>query len=545
VAVALVHCLREPDLSGLVTQAVGSAKFRLWFANARLAAEGGALVIATANRFVADWITSHFLEALTAAAQQHLGPEACVRVLVDSAADTPSVPVGNHPAVNRSTTSSAAASSSAASSSATSPSSAASPQDAAAASVSRHRRRRSADHATYAVANLAAEASASAVQPVVSRAPSSGSSSSDTSIRHISGLRYDLDSFTVGPCNELAYSAAIRLADDPNCRMSPLFIHGGCGQGKTHLLQGICRTFAHHNPGSVWVYATAEQFTNDYIIALRKNKLSDFRRKLRQIDLLAIDDVHFLASKTATQTEFLHTFNAIDLAGAKVVLASDAHPKTIQELADALVSRFVSGMVVEIQPPDRLTRRRIIASLCERRGMTLLDGVADTLAEQTVSSVREIEGMITRLAALASLDRSAGEAAGPIGHVLVQRLTGTSSLGHHRPVRLDHIIHAVCDGLAVERAQLMTRSRHRRVVLARSIAIYLARQLTTLSYPELAAALGRPNHSTIVTAAQRVEEQIRTGHTLPAADGSTGSLESICAKFRRRSIELANQNPPG
>jgi chromosomal replication initiator protein len=330
--------------------------------------------------------------------------------------------------------------------------------------------------------------------------------------------RHDLDDFIVGPSNELAYNAVQRLIDEPKSRLNPLFIHGACGLGKTHLLQGLCRRLRLRHPQRRCRYTNAEEFTNEFIAALKGNRLPEFRKKLRQLDLLAIDDVHFLAGKTATQVEFLHTFNAIDLGGANLVIASDAHPKLIKQFSEALISRFMSGMVVQVAAPDAALRQRVLRALAEQRGLRLLDGVIATLAAQA-TSIRELEGIIVKLAALAQHSRPADQRGEPIGHALAQQaLGGAYSAGLHRPVRLEQIVRLVCDHLAVDRAQVMARGRHARIVLARSIIIHLARRLTTLSYPELARELARPNHSTIITAAQRVDDQIRRRLPIPLVE---------------------------
>ncbi|QNN21418.1 ATP-binding protein [Planctomycetales bacterium ZRK34] len=330
-----------------------------------------------------------------------------------------------------------------------------------------------------------------------------------------SRLRYRLEDFIIGSCNELAYAAACRLVDEPDAPLNPLFIHGACGLGKTHLIQGLCRRFVDRHPNARWRYTSAEAFTNQYIAAVQAGKLNEFRRKLRGLDLLVVDDVHFLSNKSKTQTEFLHTFDAIDLHGAKLVLASDAHPKLIKQFSEALVSRFMSGMVVRIEAPDIDTRRKLIIALARRRNLMLLDSAVDQLADHPIDSVRELEGLITRLAALASLNPS--HASGPIGAALVNQLIepGRPGVGANRPVPLKRIVDVVCEELSVEPKQVFDRCRHRRVVLARSIVIHLARQLTTLSYPELARGLSRPNHSSIITAHQRIGKQINDRRELP------------------------------
>ena len=519
-ASALIHCKDGSGLAHRVAQAVGTSKFNLWFTNARIALEGTALRVGVPNRFIADWIQNHFQDQLLKVAQKELGPAAAVKVAVeaaDSAATPPSAVAVR--AVQ-------APAEAVVDEPATTPGTRGVPAIAG-------RRGSSGDGGGRAVASGAA--------PM----PQNSRSSSPQSISRASALRYDLSDFAVGASNDLAYNAAVRLVDENDSSMSPLFIHGSCGLGKTHLLQGLCRRFAAAQPTAPWRYTTAEQFTNDYVQAVRFNKLNEFRRKLRQLDLLVVDDVHFFANKSATQTEFLHTFNAIDLQGAKLVLASDAHPKTIKELADALVSRFLSGMVVQVQTPDRQTRVRIIETLARRRSLTLLEGVAATLADNCTGSVREIEGMLTRLTALAALERRPGETAGPVGQALLQRLIGAvAPTITRRPVRLDHILAAVCETLHVERSAVMTRSRHKRVVLARSVTIYLARQLTTLSYPELAMALCRPNHSTIVTAAQRVEGQLRRREAIDPVEGlNVSTIDQLIDLLRRRTHESSAMPP--
>lgn len=333
-------------------------------------------------------------------------------------------------------------------------------------------------------------------------------------------LRHSFDEFILGPSNELAAAAARRLAEEDTQPHAPLFIHGGCGLGKTHLLQAICRRVIELKPGAAVLYATGEQFTNEFLAAVRSNRIEEFRRRVRALDVLAVDDVHFIANKQATQQEFLHSFDAIELGGARVVLASDSHPKLIQQFSAALVSRCVRGMVVEVRQPDTQTRAKIVRSLAERRGMPLMDTVIDVLARRCAGSVRELEGALTKIHALASLSRlrrTAGEQPGdaaeaemaPIGHTLINHFfDGQSEPAPRRAVHIDHILDAVADVTAVPRTQIVGSSRHAHVVVARSLTIHLARQMTTMSYPEIALSLGRRNHSTVITAAQRMEKQL-------------------------------------
>jgi chromosomal replication initiator protein len=405
--------------------------------------------------------------------------------------------------------------------------------------------------------------------------------------------RYRLDDFVVGESNRLAYDAATHIAEgagllgglpgtrgDRSC--SPLFIHGRCGMGKTHLLQGIAARFLDRFPGSQVRCTTGEAFTNEFIFAVREGStggtgggkgLERFRKAYRRVDLLCIDDVHFLASKQATQGELLHTFDALDLAGARIVLASDEHPRHVKQFSEALVSRFMSGMVARLDPPDREMCERIVRRFAQMRGLAIEDAAVRAIALHACAlpvgaapgrnngaageparvqggrcgmSIREIEGLLTRIEALCRLvpDRATGTFGaaadnGPgcrrVGMLIVQRALGiggasvTGATGDpdpdgimlglngsrpHRPVRLDMIIAQTCQMLRVDLNDLVGRGRHPRVVLARSMIAVLARRLTTLSYPEIARGMGRPNHSTIVTAFQRLQARIDAG--LPA-----------------------------
>ncbi len=360
--------------------------------------------------------------------------------------------------------------------------------------------------------------------------------------RNPRALRYALDDFVVGRSNELAFNGACRLVDEPGHELNPLFIHGGCGLGKTHLLQGVCHRFVQAHPSACWMYVTAEQFTNDYITAVRLNRLDAFRARLRKVDLLVVDDVQFMSRKSATQSEFLHTFNAIDLRGSKLVMASDAHPHHIREFSKALVSRFVSGMVVEIEPPAAMMRAQIIRAIAQRRRMRLVDSVVDVLADRCTGSVREIEGAMTRLNALAVLLRDNTHADQPIGHaVLNQLFAAPPSDRPRRPVRVNQIFHVVCEQLHVDRAAVLGESKQRQVVLARSLVIHLARQLTALSYPDIARHLNRSNHSTAVTADKRVARQIADRQAVRLSpDRNATTVDQLFERLRAQVVQSAH-----
>ncbi len=362
--------------------------------------------------------------------------------------------------------------------------------------------------------------------------------------------RYSLDDFVVGSSNQLAFAAAMRLAEQDTEPGAPLFIHGGCGLGKTHLLQGICQLAAKRQPDLKIRYTTGEQFTNDYITAVRTNTLDAFRRKVRNLDLLAVDDVHFLANKEKTQQEFLHCFNEIELSGARVVMVSDCHPKLIKQFSDALSSRCVRGMVVQINEPDPETRLRLVDALAERRGLAMSEPVARLIAQRTDGSVRDIEGTLNKLQALSLLQRRdqrglAHAASMPpvIGHSLVEQLFESQpDATPRKPVRFDAILNAVCELFALPAEQVTGRMRKSHVVLARSLLIHLTYELTPMSYPEIAAAMGRPNHSTIITAAQRIKKQLKQDDPVLVPGMSAGAGETTPGRLLEELRQIIKRN---
>lgn len=268
------------------------------------------------------------------------------------------------------------------------------------------------------------------------------------------------------------------------------------------------------SPGARVLYTTAESFTNAYITAVRNNRLDAFRRQLRRLDLLAMDDVEFFANKDKTQQEFLHCFDHIELAGARVVMASDSHPKLIKRFSEALVSRCVQGLVVQVQPPDVETRRALVHRLARRRGLVLDAGLDERLVAHAGRSVRELEGTLAQLHALASLDHPQGPTRRVHRGLVDKLIAGQRQLRASRPVRFDDIQATVCAHFNVAALQIAGSSRHRMVVLARAILIHLTRQMTTLSFPEIAAALGKSSHSTVVTAGQRMARQLEANEPL-------------------------------
>lgn len=324
-----------------------------------------------------------------------------------------------------------------------------------------------------------------------------------------SSLRHHLKDFVVGESNRLAYSAALAVAGG-DAPFNPLFVHGPCGVGKTHLLQGICEYATRMTRAGEpirWRYVTGEQFTNEFIQALRQRKLEEFRNRYRQLDLLAIDDVHFLSAKKATQDEFLHTFNTIQSAGKKIVMASDAHPRLVGELNEQLVSRFVAGMVVKIEAPDRATRMEILRRKTATMKVTFPPEVLEYVAAHVRGSVRELEGTLIKLAALAALEGGTVSTA-IASQALAEQLARTDNA-----ITLGDIEATVATFFGITPADIHSSRRTRTVSVARMISMYLARRLTRMSYPEIGKFMGK-NHSSVVLAVGRLEALLKSSGDL-------------------------------
>lgn len=315
-------------------------------------------------------------------------------------------------------------------------------------------------------------------------------------------LKLSLSTFVVGSSNELAYNASMAVAREKNSPFNPLFIHGGYGVGKTHLLQGICNAVSKSRPGTNWLYLSAEDFVNQFILALKTKKLEAFRRRMRQTDLLAIDDVHFLANKPSTQEEFLHTFNTIDLACKQVVLVSDAHPKMIGQLSEKLVNRFVSGMVVKIDNPDYKTRCEICRRYVRSMKKHVPESVIKYVAENLKTNVRELEGALLKLIAFSSLQN------GKINLYMAKEI-----LAEHL-ARTDPIVHvsdieaAVATYFGVTVAKLHSSKKDKTVSMARHFSMFLARKHTKMSFPEIGRCMGNKNHATVLLACKKIEDLV-------------------------------------
>jgi chromosomal replication initiator protein len=341
--------------------------------------------------------------------------------------------------------------------------------------------------------------------------------------KRTTGNLLSFDDFVVGKCNQLAHAASKQITHEDGRSISPLFIHGGCGVGKTHLLQSICKHAMRTTSDKV-KYITAEHFTNDFIQSSRFGEFERFRNRYRFLDLLCIDDVHFVKRKIKTQEELLHTLDAAGLRGARLVLASDEDPRLITQLNKALANRFVAGMVVEIERPDKETRQHIIERITQKQRIALTPGAIRLLASQAVSSVREIEGTVTTLRATASL--LLDNMTDSIGTEIVDRVLRSTPV-NSLPVKFSHILEEICKRSRLSVQDIRGKSRTATFVFWRSMAYHLGRKLTNLSYPELAFSMGRKNHSTVHTSVKNMRIFLEQGDTTRKVGNETIEVSEL------------------
>ena len=515
----------DPQLARLadaIAQRVGQQRFHVWFNNStRLDLKHDGLEIAVPNDFISEWIGKNFAIPIQEAAREVMGGPLVVSFQVmpelfeGSPGDGPrdqgvaaeggsrarrsrALPMIDSPAVK---------------------------PDRNAAFVSQPIKPMSTS--INPAGNLAALQQGSAHHGSLGHGGSrrEGLSISGLSVRP--KLRHDIETFVVGQSNHLAYNAAIYVAEFPGVQYNPLFIHGNCGLGKTHLLQGICKKFIEFHPTKRWLYLTGEEFTNEFLSALRGNKLDIFRRKMRDLDLLVIDDVHFLGGKKATQEEFLHTFNAIEAAGRQVVMASDNHPKMIEEFGESLINRFVSGMVVRVDPPNFATRCDILRAISLRAGLHLHEEVILWIARRVTQNVRELEGAITRMSAHLKLTGR------PADIAMAQDALGDLDRQLVAPVKPENILQAICNHFGLEHKDLMSGRRQRTISLARSTAMFLIRKTAKLSFPEIGIRMGKRNHSTVISACRRIEKAVAANEQL-VWTSSVGDREEEATELLQR-----------
>ncbi|KXK11701.1 MAG: chromosomal replication initiator protein DnaA [Chloroflexi bacterium OLB14] len=359
-----------------------------------------------------------------------------------------------------------------------------------------------------------------AVKFIVSQADENHASSSDLEVapasiqitppepkpRHVTlNPRYTFDTYVVGSGNRLAHAACQAVAEKPARAYNPLFLYGGVGLGKTHLLHAIGN--ACHASGLNVLYVSSEEFTNDMITAIRTHTTQAFREKYRSADVLLIDDIQFIAGKESTQEEFFHTFNTLHGQDKQIIVSSDRPPKSLVTLEERLRSRFEWGLTADIQAPDVETRLAILRSKAERTGRQISDEILQNIAEKVQSNIRELEGALNRVIAYADLS---GTSLTP-NLVEMALVDITPSRGDIKP---ESVLDAVTKVLDVTTQTLIGRDRTKDVARSRQIAMYILREEAKISFPQIGEVLGGRDHSTVMSAYEKIKEQIPTDRKL-------------------------------
>ncbi len=316
--------------------------------------------------------------------------------------------------------------------------------------------------------------------------------------------RYTFTNFIVGSANRLAHAASLSVAERPGHAYNPLFLYGGVGLGKTHLMHAIGNAVVTKFPRKRVVYATSEKFTNEFITSIQQGKIDEFRARYRRIDLLLIDDIQFIADKERTQEEFFHTFNAIHEDGKQIVLSSDRPPKAILTLEERLRSRFEWGLIADLTAPDLETRIAILRAKAEEQGTPITSDVIEFIARKVVSNIRELEGALNRIVAYASMG------AMPISIELAQAvLSNVLYNPKKRQVTPERIAQAVSDYYGVAMDQLRGQKREKSIVVPRQIAMFLMREETDVSLLRIGAELGGRDHSTVLHACGKITREMQ------------------------------------
>jgi chromosomal replication initiator protein len=323
--------------------------------------------------------------------------------------------------------------------------------------------------------------------------------------------KYTFDTFVIGSGNRFAHAAALAVADAPARAYNPLFIYGGVGLGKTHLLQAIGHHVVQRHHLHRVAYISSEKFTNELINSIRDDRTLDFRSKYRNVDVLLIDDIQFLAGKERTQEEFFHTFNTLHEASRQIIITSDRPPKEIPTLEDRLRSRFEWGLIADIQPPDVETRIAILRKKAELDGIGVPDEVAEFIAQRIQSNIRELEGALVRVVAYATLTRASITV-----ELAAEILKELLPSGSGRPLSIPVIQKAVAEHWSLRIEEMRAKRRTKGVAFPRQIAMYLSRELTDASLPRIGEEFGGRDHTTVMHACDRVKEEIARDSQLAA-----------------------------
>ncbi|HEY6272122.1 MAG TPA: chromosomal replication initiator protein DnaA [Terriglobales bacterium] len=313
--------------------------------------------------------------------------------------------------------------------------------------------------------------------------------------------RYTFDAFVIGSGNQFANAAAQAVAERPSKAYNPLFLYGGVGMGKTHLMQAIGHEVKRRQPEVAICYVSSEKFTNEMINSLRYDRMISFRDKFRNVDVLLIDDIQFLAQKERTQEEFFHTFNALHESMKQIIIASDRPPKELPEIEDRLRSRFEWGLIADIQPPDLETKVAILQKKAESEKVTLSTDLALYIASNVRTNVRELEGALIRLIAYCSLTGA------EVSLMTAQQVLKNFIDSQARKITIDAIQKAVAEQFGLRALEIKAKSNSRAIVFPRQVAMYLAKQMTEASLPEIGRQFGGKHHTTVMHSIGKIDEQ--------------------------------------
>lgn len=327
---------------------------------------------------------------------------------------------------------------------------------------------------------------------------------------------YAFENFVVGPGNRLAHAAAQAVSANPGRAYNPFFVHGGVGLGKTHLLQAMCLRIVESNPRASIHYTSCEGFVTHYFESVQSGELSEFRHRFRDVDVLVIDDIHFLAKRDRSQEEFFHTFNSLFQSNKQIILSSDAPPEDIPDLEERLVSRFKWGLVAKVEAPDYETRIQILKTKARLRGLQMPDDVAEYIAERLASNIRELEGAVVKLQIHSTVEKR------PIDLSLAKTALGDEPRQPAGEPTIQCIIDVVTDYYAIRLADLQSKHRQRSIALPRQVCMFLARRCTRHSLEEIGGFFGGRDHTTVMHAIRSVEVRCKDA---PEFDSTIRSLE--------------------
>lgn len=315
--------------------------------------------------------------------------------------------------------------------------------------------------------------------------------------------KFTFEHFVIGPSNRFAHAAALSVAETPAASYNPLFIHGDSGLGKTHLLRGIAHYVAHHYPNYRVRYVSTETFLNEFVEAIRTNTLPAFKRRYRDVDVLLIDDIQFMEGKDGLQEEFFHTFNELHQNDKQIVLSSDRTPDAMPTLEDRLRSRFKWGLITDIQRPDLETRLAILSKKADSKTIDIPDEVLSFIAENITDSIRELEGALIKVTAYANLTQQ------PLTTDLAALvLRDLITLTTKQPVTAERIITLTAEMFGFDIDQIVGGSRRRPLVDARQVAMYVTRNMTDLSFPDIGKEFGNRDHTTVMHACRKIEARM-------------------------------------